>query len=144
MPYPRPSPRERVLLYSLWAILILPACIYFFWPRVGQRRISDVSVSLAPELGTWFQSAKLVEERTQALVVELVYVPKSLQSLSQVRAVQLGYDLGRDREILYRGTMLWRPAEMGVNAKVQSLRLFLDNPQATAPRWIRLYFADTR
>jgi hypothetical protein len=132
------------LLYSLWAILILPVCIYFFWPRVSERRISDVNVSLAPELGTWFKSAKLVEERAQAFVVELVYVPKSLQALSQVRAVQLGYDLGRDKEILYRGSILWRPAEMGVNAKVQSLRLLLDNPHSTATRWIRLYFADTR
>ncbi|GEM_PF-4302334 len=144
MPYPRPSPRERFLLYSLWAILILPVCIYFFWPRIGERRLSDINVSLAPELSTWFTSGKLVEERTQGFVVDLTYVQKSLQSLAQVRAVQLGYDLGRDKEVLYRGSMQWRPSEMGVNAKVTSLRLVLDNPRATAPRWIRLYFADSR
>jgi hypothetical protein len=146
MPYPRPSPRERVLLYSLWAILILPVCIYFFWPRVSERKISDINVALAPELGTWFTTAKLVEERTQGFVVELTYAQKSLQSLSQVRAVQVGYDFGRDKEVLYRGSTEWRPSEMGqvAHRKIQALRLVLHNPHATAPRWIRLYFADSR
>lgn len=154
----RPGPKERVLLYSIWLVIALSAGIAYFWPRVGVKSLPAIQVMLAPELQSWFSNGILTGFSNQGISVELKFLDKPLSSLTQVRSVQLGYDLGREKDTLFRGTIQWNPAgtrpalltgdkqtpKNGRAPATATLPLTLPNPQGTVPKWIRLYFADSR
>lgn len=136
----RPTPKERVLLYSIWVLLTLGALLFVFWPRAGQRTMPAVAIQLAPELQSWFSSGLLTSFTSQNVGVELKFQKKPLDALRQVRSVHIGYDFGREREVLYRGSVVWSPSKQNAG----DLQMTLPNPQGTVPKWIRLYFADSR
>lgn len=140
----RPSPRERVLLYSIWSVIALIALLYFFWPKNFSRPSASISVRVAPELRVWFQDQAQAVAVQAAVRVLFHYQNKSLEALRHVPIVQLGYDLGREREILFRGTQAWRPAESvpaSVSSQVKETEILFPNPNGLNPQWIRVYFA---
>jgi hypothetical protein len=151
MRYPRPSPRERALLYSIWVVLLLAGMIFWFWPRVGMKSFKKIPVQIAPELQVWFAEGRLASIVSGGLNVDLKFRDKPLDSLAQVRSVHLGYDLGREKEVLFRGNIVWNPEALDEgmpkrrpSQRAHFVRLLLPNPQSTSPTWIRLYFADSR
>jgi len=130
------SPRERVLFFSIWGLLILGAAIYFCWPKSPVITQTTPDVILGSELASWFVQAKVTTVTTASFKIDVQLQDRYVQDRSlDDREILLAYHFLGEQSVLAQGVI---PVKIQPKGLIQ---LEIPNSKHIAPRTIQLSLA---
>jgi hypothetical protein len=128
---------EKPLFISLWVILFLGVSLWYFRPQPETEIKGVPTMTLRPELGTWFSGGRITKSTGSQFHVELLIRPEYLLQLhGETRRILLGYQLLRGDSLLAD-----RLTSCQIHSPVSMSEITLENPERVSPNEIVLYLA---
>lgn len=130
------KPRERILFFSLWGLLILGGLIWFCWPKSPQIAQTTPDIILGTELASWFVRARVTKATPSLFQIEVQIQERYVQDRSlEEREILLAYHLLGEQSVLAQGII---PVKIQPKGLIQ---LELPNTKHISPRSIQLSLA---